>query len=79
MTDKAPFEFEILGFKHDCAVVLDRAVSGSVYLEEAKRIGRHFLSIVEGQTSRIPGLPNEHQLVFTWRSGDSDGSSDLSP
>ena len=76
MTDKAPFTIEILGFVHDCPVILDRVVGGSLYLEEAKRIGQHLLSIAQGpQPKGYRVLTNDHQLVFTWRSEDSDGNS----
>ncbi|MEW6394975.1 MAG: hypothetical protein AB1582_10520 [Pseudomonadota bacterium] len=76
MTDRAPFTIEILGFEHDCPVVLDRVVGDSVYFEEAKRIGQHLLSIVEGPQPRgYRVLTNDQQLVFTWRPGDIDGNS----
>lgn len=76
MTEKAPFAIEIVGLEHDCPVVLDRVVGGSVYFEEAKRIGQHLLAIVDGPQPRgYRILTNDHQLVFTWRPGDGDGNS----
>ena len=38
---------EILEFGGERPVVLDRVIGGSGYLEEAKPIGQHLLSIVE--------------------------------
>lgn len=39
MIDKQPFTIEILGFDRDRPVIVDRVIGGSVYFEEAKRIG----------------------------------------
>jgi len=47
MADKLPFTIEILGFEDERLVVIDRVIGGSVYFEEAKRIGQHLLSIVD--------------------------------
>jgi hypothetical protein len=41
MTDKLPFTIEILEFEDESPAVLDRVIGGSVYFEEAKRIGQH--------------------------------------
>jgi hypothetical protein len=64
MTDRLPFPIEILEFGEERLVVLDRVIGGSVYLDEAKRIGRHLLSIVENGTRCVyrkpyPGLSND--------------------
>jgi len=39
--DRLPLTIEIVGFEDGRPVVLDRVIGGSVYLEEAKRIGQH--------------------------------------
>lgn len=70
--DKLPFTIEILEFEDERSVVIDRVIGGSVYFEEAKRIGQHLLSIVDAGT-RPRGyrvVSNNHELVYTWRSGD---------
>jgi hypothetical protein len=72
MADKLPFTIEILEFEDERPVVVDRVIGGSVYFEEAKRIGQHLLSIVDAGT-RPHGyrvLSNNHELVYSWRSGD---------
>src|SRR5258708_5695100 len=76
MTDKLPYTIEILEFEDDRPVVLDRVIGGSVYLEEAKRIGQHLLSIVDSGT-RPKGyrdLSHDHALPHTWQPGDGDGT-----
>jgi len=74
MADKLPFTVEILEFGDERPVVLDRVIGASVYFEEAKRIGQHLLSIVDGGKGprgyRV--LSNDHKLVYTWGLGDSD-------
>jgi len=47
MTDRLPFTIEILRFDEPGPLVLDGVIGGSVYLDEAKRIGRHLVSIVK--------------------------------
>ena len=74
MTDKRPFTIEILEFDHERPVVLDRVIGGSVYLEEAKRIGRHLLSVVDAGT-RPKGyrvFNHDHELVYTWQPNGRD-------
>ena len=74
MTDKLPFTIEILEFEDERPVVVDRVIGGSVYFEEAKRIGQHLLSIVDAGT-RPHGyrvLSDDHELVYAWRPGDSE-------
>ena len=74
MADKLPFTIEILEFGDECPLVLDRVIGGSVYLEEAKRIGQHLLSIVDAG-ARPHGyriFSNDRELVYTWHPGDND-------
>jgi hypothetical protein len=74
MGDKLPFTIEILGFDDERPIVLDRVIGGSLYLEEAKRIGRRLFSIVDSGT-RPQGyrvLSHDHVSVYTWRPGDDD-------
>ena len=48
MTEKLPLTIEILGLEDEApSVDLDRVIGGSIYLEEAKRIGHHLLSLVD--------------------------------
>lgn len=74
MTDRLPLTIEILGFEDGHPVVLDRVIGGSVYLEEAKRIGQHLFSIVDAGT-RPKGycvLSRDHKLVYAWQPSDGD-------
>jgi hypothetical protein len=77
MTDKLPFTIEILEFEDGRPVVRDRVIGGSVYLEEAKRIGQHLLSLVDAGT-RTHGyrvLNHDHELVYDWQPDDDDEAS----
>jgi hypothetical protein len=73
MADRVPFTIEILGLDHDRPVIVDRVIGGSMYFEEAKRIGQHLLSIADAETHphgyRI--LTNDHELVYVWRPADN--------
>ena len=53
MADKLPFTIEILEFGDERPLVPDRVIGGSVYFEEAKRIGQHC----------FPSLMPEHDLT----------------
>jgi hypothetical protein len=69
MTERLPLTIEIIGFKNGHPVVLDRVIGGSLYLEEAKRIGQHLLSIVDSE-QRPKGycvLRRDHELVYVWQ------------
>jgi hypothetical protein len=73
MIDKQPFTIEILGLDHDRPVIVDRVIGGSVYFEEAKRIGQRLLSIADAE--RHPHgyrvLTSDCELVYVWRVGEN--------
>jgi hypothetical protein len=74
MTERLPLTIEILGFEDGHPVVLDRVIGGSLYLEEAKRIGHHLLSIVDAEP-RPKGycvLSRDHELVYAWQADGGD-------
>jgi hypothetical protein len=77
MADKLPFTIEILDFGDEPPLVLDQVIGGSAYLEEAKRIGQHLLSIVDAGTRphgyRI--FSKDRELVYTWRPEGFDENS----
>jgi hypothetical protein len=52
MIDKQPFTIEILGLDHDRPVIVDRVIGGSVYFEEAKRIGQRLPGYTAGVAMR---------------------------
>jgi hypothetical protein len=55
MMDREPLTIEILGKSNgNQPAVLDRVIGGTVYLDEAKRIGYHLLSITEGLSCPDP-------------------------
>jgi hypothetical protein len=72
MTEKLPLTIEILGLEDGHPVVLDRVIGGSIYLEEAKRIGHHLLSLVDAGThpAGYCVLTDNHKLVYAWRADD---------
>ena len=68
MADKLPFTSGPRGFVEDEGpVVIDRVIGGSVYFEEAKRIGQHLLSIVDVgiRPHGYRVLSNNHEPVYT--------------
>jgi hypothetical protein len=72
MSDQKPLTIEILGESNGThPVVLDRVIGGTVYLEEAKRIGHRLFAITDGETSpegfRILGP--RHRVVYEWHVG----------
>ena len=77
MAGKLPFTIEILDFGDEPPLILDRVIGGSVYLEEAKRIGQCLLAIVDDKTGprgyRI--VSRDHELVYTWRPEVHDENS----
>ena len=75
MTDKLPFTIEILEFEAESPAALDRVIGGSMYFEEAKRIGQHLLSVVDTGT-RPRGyrvLSHDQEVVYIWRPDDIPG------
>jgi hypothetical protein len=71
---KQPLTIEVFGLKDGVPVVLDRVIGGSLYLDEAKRIGRRLFSIVDAQT-RPEGyriLGHDHELIYNWQAGQAD-------
>jgi hypothetical protein len=74
LPDNAPFTIEILGLDRDHPTVVDRVIGGSIYIEEAKRIGQRLLCIAEAGTHahgyRI--LTNDHELVYVWHAKDNN-------
>ena len=48
-----PLTIEILGLKDGEAVVVDRVIGATVYLEEAKRIGQHLQVAGLDHTGRL--------------------------
>lgn len=69
--ERLPLTIEILGFEGGQPVVLDRVIGGSAYLEEAKRIGQHLLSVSDAGTGYCV-LNHDHELIFAWKAGDGN-------
>jgi hypothetical protein len=74
MPDKAPLTIEIIGKTKGRSVVLDRVIGGTVHIDEAKRIGRRLLSIVDAETAPTgyPILSHDHDLIYDWQVGQDD-------
>jgi hypothetical protein len=45
-------------------------IGGTVYLDEAKRIGHHLLSITEGTPKAFRVVSQAHQLIYEWQVAD---------
>ena len=71
---RQPLTIEVFGLKDGNPVVLDRVIGGSVYLDEAKRIGRRLFSIADEEIPpegfRILG--RDHELIYNWQSGQAE-------
>ncbi|HZV07670.1 MAG TPA: hypothetical protein VE999_21465 [Gemmataceae bacterium] len=77
MIDHEPLTIEILGRDSGATpVVLDRVMGGTCYLHEAKRIGRHLLSITEGDASPVGFriLGPAYQVLYVWHVGDDEAT-----
>ena len=75
MLDQEPLTIEILGLNNGThPVVLDRVIGGTVYLDEAKRIGHRLLAIVEGETlpQGFRVLSRQHHVLYEWHVGDDE-------
>jgi hypothetical protein len=74
MSDRKPLTIEVLG-KSDGThpAVLDRVTGGTIYLDEAKRIGHRLFEIADADLRegfRI--LDPERRIVHEWRAGDRE-------
>jgi hypothetical protein len=68
MLIRTPLTIEIIGLKDGNLVVLDRVIGGTVYVDEAKRIGRRLLSIVDTE-ARPKGyriISDDRELIYAW-------------
>lgn len=76
MSDREPLTIEILGGgEASHPIVVDRVIGGTVHLDEAKRIGRHLLSIADPALVRPQGfriLGPGRELLYAWRIGEKD-------
>jgi hypothetical protein len=76
MSDREPLTIEILGGSEiSHPIVLDRVIGGTIHMDEAKRIGRHLLSIADGGVVRPQGfriLGPRRELLYAWRIGDNE-------
>jgi hypothetical protein len=56
--------------------VLDRVIGGTIYLDEAKRIGRRLFEMVDGEPPRgFRVLSPQQQVLYEWHVGDDDTTS----
>jgi hypothetical protein len=51
MRVQLPLTIEILGLKDGMPVVVERVIGATLYLEEAKRISQHLLSIADAEAA----------------------------
>jgi hypothetical protein len=80
MLDKKPLTIEVLGLGNGThPVVLDRVIGGTIYLDEAKRIGHRLFAIVDGETSpwgfRV--LSRQQQVLYEWHVENDENSAQL--
>ena len=66
MRARLPLTIEVLGMKDGTPVVVERVIGATVYLEEAKRIGLHLLSIADAEVAPTGyrTLSHTHDLVY---------------
>jgi hypothetical protein len=78
MPDRMPLTIEVLGGgdgKHP--VVFDRVTGGTIYLDEAKRIGRRLFEIADGDIRKgFRILDPGRQVLYEWHAGDSETTDD---
>jgi hypothetical protein len=68
MVIRLPLSVEVFGLKDGEPVILDRVVGATVYVDEAKRIGRRMLSKVDARTQpRGYRILSDYELIYTWR------------
>jgi hypothetical protein len=75
MSDSKPLTIEVLGESSGSQpVVLDRVTGGTIYLDEAKRIGQRLFGITDADIRprgfRI--LSHEQRVLFEWHAGDDE-------
>jgi hypothetical protein len=70
--DYRPLTVEVLGTSNEgLPSVLDRVIGGTCSLDEAKRIGRHLVSIAEGKPDAFRVLSQTNLLLYEWHLGDA--------
>jgi hypothetical protein len=75
MPDLKPLTIEVLGESKELQpVVLDRVIGGTIYLDEAKRIGRRLFEVADTdiQPRGFRILSHEQRVLFEWRAGDDE-------
>jgi hypothetical protein len=74
MPDRKPLTIEVLGENKGAqAVVLDRVTGGTIYLDEAKRIGRRLFEIAdEDMRAGFRILDPARAVLYEWHAGDSE-------
>jgi hypothetical protein len=76
MSNREPLTIEILGGSEAShPVVVDRVIGGTVHMDEAKRIGRHLISIADSTVDQPQGfriLGAKRELLYAWRIGDHE-------
>ena len=79
MADREPLTIEVLAVPQGGqAAVLDCVIGGTVYLDEAKRIGHHLLSITEGK-DRPEGfriVDSTDQVLYVWHAENNGPTTD---
>ena len=71
MIDHRPFTVEVLGSGNGRQPdILDRVIGATIDMDEAKRIGRHLLSITEGKPVAFRVLNQANELLYEWHQGD---------
>ena len=78
MVDRERLTIEVLGGSNGTQpAILDRVIGGTIDLDEAKRIGRHLVSITEGTPKAFRVLSRANQLLYEWHSLEQPQPEDL--
>jgi hypothetical protein len=73
MAIRLPLTIEIFGLEDGEPVILDRVVGATVYVDEAKRIGRRLLSKVDAGTQpKGYRILCDYELIYTWQIAHGD-------
>jgi hypothetical protein len=73
MANHQPLTIEIIDLGRGEPLVVDRVTGGTAYMEEAKRIGHHLLSVtaLEGGCGGYRILSPDSELLYSWPADDA--------
>lgn len=68
MVIRLPLTIEVFGLKNGESVILERVIGATVYLDEAKRIGRRLLFKVDAEAQpKGYRIFSDYELIYAWQ------------